>query len=466
MHQPEHIHKLQRGEDMSENTNQEIRVLATNGSLGVGFREESLIKGLEMNPCVVGVDCGTSDDGPYFLGEGVPRMSREAAKWEVRLMLREAVKRKVPVLLGSAGTAGADPNVDWLVTIVKEVGEEEDLHFRLAEIKTEINSETLREYMLAGKLKPLPDAPEFTEKDLDEMCRCVGVMGVEPYQKALREGAQVVVAGRSTDTAIFSAVPLMLGAHPGYSWHSGKILECGSSCCAVQPFSDCMITRITDEKLVVEPINPDFRCTPLSVAAHTLYENANPFVLTEPGGALHTTQSKYEAETDRIVRITGSNWVPAAQYTIKLEGVKFKGYRRVVICGVKDPLVIRQLASWLDKCILSTQTKLQLTNGISPEDYMVRYHIYGNPLAEKPGEIGVMFEVIAKDPTSGDAIINSLWHTALHVPIPEWEGMQSNLAFPVCPEKLDGGKAYTFCLNHVLEVDDPCELFRFKYYDL
>ena len=449
-----------------QNAKNEIRVLATNGSLGVGFREETLIRGLEMNPCVVGVDCGTTDDGPYFLGEGIPRMSRTAAKWEVRLMLREAVKRNVPVLMGSAGTAGADPNVDWLVTIVKEVAEEENLHFCLGVIKTELDKETLRSYMRAGKLKPLPDAPAFSEKDLDELCRCVGVMGAEPFQKALREGAQVVVAGRCTDTAIFSAVPLMLGAHPGYAWHSGKILECGSSCCAVQPYSDCMITRITDEKLVIEPLNSDFRCTPLSVAAHTLYENANPFVLTEPGGALHTEESRYEAETDRTARVTGSRWVPAAQYTVKLEGVKFSGYRRVVIGGVRDPLVLRQIDSWLERGILATQTKLNSTNGISPEEYQVRYHIYGNPNEKNPGEIGVMFEVIAKDNDCADAITNCLWHTALHVPIPEWEGMQSQLAFPVCPEALDGGKAYTFCLNHVLEVDDPCVLFRFTYCDL
>ncbi len=77
-----------------------------------------------------------------------------------------------------------------------------------------------------------------------------------------------------------------------------------------------------------------------------------------------------------------------------------------------------------------------------------------------------MFEVIANSKADAEDIIGNMWHLALHVPIPEWVGMQSHFAFPVSPATLDGGNAYCFCLNHVLEVDDPLELFRFKYYDL
>ena len=445
----------------------EFCILSSNGSLGVGFEEATLFRGLEEKPCVVGVDSGTSDDGPYYLGESIPRMSTAAAKWEMRLMIKNAVPRGVPVLVGSAGTAGSDATVDWLVGIVKEIAAEEDMHFRVAVIKSELGREQLRGFMQAGRFKPLSHAPDFTEADLAELHRCVAVMGAEPYQKALSEGgAQVVIAGRSTDTAIFSAVPLMLGAHPGYSWHAGKILECGSSCCAVQPHSDCIMARVSDEELVIEPLNPEYRCTPLSVAAHSLYENADPFRLVEPGGVIHTENSSYEAVDQRRVRITGTQWVPSEQYTVKLEGVKFDGYRRVVIAGVKDPLVQRQLVPWIEKGLELTRKKVLDTNGIAPDAYKLRYHIYGNPESDEPGELGVMYEVIAKRPGDADAIMNSLWHLALHVPIPQWEGMQSNLAFPVSPEVLDGGRVYTFCLNHVLEVDDPCELFRFDYLDL
>lgn len=70
-------------------------------------------------------------------------MNRKAVKRDLELMIIEGVKRNIPVIVGSAGTAGADPNVDWMIGIVKEIAQENKLHFKLAEIKTEITPEQL-----------------------------------------------------------------------------------------------------------------------------------------------------------------------------------------------------------------------------------------------------------------------------------------------------------------------------------
>ena len=78
----------------------------------------------------------------------------------------------------------------------------------------------------------------------------------------------------------------------------------------------------------------------------------------------------------------------------------------------------------------------------------------------------MLWEVIGKTPQEAEAIINCLWHNILHVPIKEWSGHQSQFAFPYSPPSMEAGIAYSFILNHVLEVDDPLELFHFKYYDL
>ncbi len=342
-----------------ENRKKEICILSTTGSLGCGFKKASFEKALLSHPSVIGADSGSSDDGPYYLGEGVPRMNRAEVKSDMRTMLFGGVKNGIPVLVGSAGTSGADPNVDWLIDIVKEIALEEGLHFKLAEIKTELDRETLRKYMRAGKMTPLEGAPKFEEKDLDTLHRCVGVMGAEPFIEALKNGAQVVIAGRSTDTAIFSSVPIMNGLANGFAWHAGKILECDSSSAAYHPYSDCMLAWVREDSLSAEPVNEIMWSTPLSTVAHTLYENANPFVLTEPGGSLITKDSRYEAETDRRVRITGSKWIPAEKYTVKLEGVRFDGYRCVAIGGIKDPLVLRQLYPFLDKCVSMCKPRLR-----------------------------------------------------------------------------------------------------------
>ena len=52
------------------------------------------------------------------------------------------------------------------------------------------------------------------------------------------------------------------------------------------------------------PLREDYRCTPQSVASHTLYENADPFALKEPSGTLRTDKARYEAISNRAVRVS------------------------------------------------------------------------------------------------------------------------------------------------------------------
>ena len=62
----------------------------------------------------------------------------------------------------------------------------------------------------------------MTENMIDESHRVVGMMGVEPFQKAITSGAQIILAGRATDASIYSAIPLMKGFDPGLCWHLSK----------------------------------------------------------------------------------------------------------------------------------------------------------------------------------------------------------------------------------------------------
>src|SRR5665647_2125115 len=150
--------------------------MAAAGMLGSTFDEIGFMRGVELKPDVIGCDSGTSDSGPYYPGAGKPRMNRKAAKRDLTLMIREGVKRGIPVLIGSAGTAGADPCVDWAIDIVKEIAAENDLHFRLGEIKTELTKEQLRKYIQEGKFHPLEGAPDFKEEDLESLTRCISCL--------------------------------------------------------------------------------------------------------------------------------------------------------------------------------------------------------------------------------------------------------------------------------------------------
>jgi hypothetical protein len=78
-------------------------------------------------------------------------------------------------------------------------------------------------------------------------------------------------------------------------------------------------------------------------------------------------------------------------------------------------------------------------------------------------EIGLVVEAIAGTAEEARAVITLAWHTGLHHPVPEWEGLISNWAFPYSPPEMDCGPVYRFCVNHVVELDDPCEVFPIEY---
>ena len=50
----------------------EIRLLSTSAILGYGFPEASLKAGLDRDPHFIGVDGGSVDPGPHYLGSGKP----------------------------------------------------------------------------------------------------------------------------------------------------------------------------------------------------------------------------------------------------------------------------------------------------------------------------------------------------------------------------------------------------------
>ena len=318
----------------------EIRMMATTGMLGYGYTEEAFQRGLEQNLDFIAADSGSMDPGPHYLGEGVPFVSRQALKRDLSLMLEAAVDKKIPMLIGSAGGGGSEPQLALVREVVEEIATEKNLHFDMALIHSEQSAEYLKAKLADGKIESLGPIAELTDDEIDQSERVVAMMGVEPFQAALKGGAQVVLAGRATDASIYSAIPLMRGAHAGLSWHLSKIIECAGQVTTPRPGQDCVIGTLRDDHFLVEPGHPDKRCTRMRIAAHTLYENPSPYRLEEPDGTLVTINSVYEQLDERIVKVSGSQFEPSAAYTVKLEGVKESGYRTVFIAGVRDPILI------------------------------------------------------------------------------------------------------------------------------
>ena len=94
-----------------------------------------------------------------------------------------------------------------------------------------------------GLVTPLPPAGPLSDESLDACNHIVALLGPEPYMAAIAAGADIVLGGRTTDTAVLAAVPLMRGADVAAAWHAAKIAECGGLC-TINPTSPGVMMSI------------------------------------------------------------------------------------------------------------------------------------------------------------------------------------------------------------------------------
>ena len=451
---------------------EELRILSPTAILGYGFPEESFRRGLAQNPQLIAVDGGSTDPGPYYLGAGVSFTDRAAVKRDLQLMIKAGKERSVPVLVGTAGGAGGRVHLDWCAGIAEEIAGEQGLSLKVALIDAEFSKEEVIENYRQRKLEPLFPAGEITIKDIEDSSRIVGQMGVEPIIQALQEEVDVVLAGRAYDPTVFAASAIKAGFPAGLALHMGKILECASIAADPGSGSDCMLGRLKNDSFILEALNPQRRCTITSVAAHSLYEKSNPLRLSGPGGTIDLSECRFEQLDQRQVKVTGSKFIIAKDYTIKLEGAKMVGYRTISIAGCRDPIMITQIEQIMAG--VKGMVKDNFT-GLRKEDYRLLFRIYGKngvmgslePVKEfKSHELGIIIEVVAKTQQLANTICSFARSAMLHYGYPGRVATAGNLAFPYSPSDFKAGQVYQFSLHHLLKVEDPLKYFpiTFKLY--
>ena len=88
-----------------------LRILSASGQLGYGIAAASLERGLARQPHFIGCDMGSIDPGPYYLGSGRMAAPQAMVRRDLDLVLMAARRLDIPLLIGSAGTAGARPHL-------------------------------------------------------------------------------------------------------------------------------------------------------------------------------------------------------------------------------------------------------------------------------------------------------------------------------------------------------------------
>ena len=447
----------------------EFRMVSTSGICGYGFPEESLKAAMMREPHMIGVDGGSTDPGPHYLGSGKCLNSKMAVKRDISLMMEAALSARVPMVISTCGGAGGEPHLQATADIVREIAREKGHKFKLAIIHAEQDKGWVKKKLAAGKVKALKAVPALDAATVDRSSRIVGMMGPEPFIQALDGGAEIVLAGRASDPACWAAGATRAQLPLAPAWFAGKLLECGATP-SIPKGHDCLIATVRGDHVEVEALNPIRKCTPMSVANHSLHENPSPCFHIEPGGMLDTSNCRFEAVSDRAVRVSGMTWEPRP-YTVKLEGAELAGYRTITICGTRDPGLLGQWESFIASVRQNVVDKARAF-GVEPSEYTLVFRVYGRdgvmgawePVKHSTAhELGILVEVVAKTQEVASAVLAIARVNTLHVDFPGRMCKEGNMAFPFSPSDIEAGAAYRFSVFHVVEDVDPLEMFPIQY---
>ena len=444
-----------------------IKVLVPSGVLGLGFDLEALNNGVKNNPDIISIDGGSTDSGPYSLGSGTSKYSRAAIKAEWKSLMIAREKANVPLVIGSCGTCGTNGMVDWMENITIELAEELNQNIKIAKLYCQQEKNFIKKNFQLSKIFPLNPAPMLYDQLIEEMTNIVALAGAEQIQECINTGAEIILAGRTTDTAIISALPLMKGANPGSSWHGAKVAECGALC-TTNPTSGVVMVEFDKTGFTVEPMSKNASCTSETVAAHMLYENADHYIVHEPEGYMDVTYSNYYNIDNKKVRVEGAKWHSSKKYSVKLEGAKIAGYQASLLVLLRDKHYVVNVKKWTDKLSKFLKKEIYERMDIDTSEYSLEFrHIGLNSILgelekniRSPVEVGVLCLITSKNQLSTEIakLINPF---LLHFPLSSNEELPT-FAFPFSPVHSDRGCVYEFALNHILELDNPMDAFQIE----
>jgi hypothetical protein len=446
-----------------------LRVLSASGQLGFGIAQAALERGLARRPHFIGCDMGSIDPGPFYLGAGQMAAHPSVVRRDLELVLEAARTLDVPLIIGSAGTAGARPHLQATLELLRQVAADRGWPIRVASVASDVPLAVMEQAVQEGRVRalspaeaslslPVPDVAQLRD------CAMVAQCGCSTFEQALRTLPDVLVAGRSCDTAIFAALPQMLGYDPALALHMAKIIECTSLCC--EPGGrDAMLAELGTDDFILESMNPALRATPSSVAAHALYEQADPWFVDEPEGTLDLRAARYRAVDERRTCVSGARYLPRERPTLKVEGAARVGARAVLLAGVADPTLIARL----DRALLEVEQRVRT---LWPGSWRVVPHVYGQgaiaPLApdlRSAHEVGLVLEFLADEAQQARAVASVFKQNLLHFGYPGRLTTGGNLAFAWTPSEIEAGQSYRFVLYHLLEGVDPTQVFQIAVED-
>jgi len=441
-----------------------LKIICPNGHLGFApLKRESFRLGVAEKPDYIAADSGSDDIGPVPLGTDTCASPKAWQRHDLEEMLLAARELDVPMLIGSAGDTGATSRVDMYVTMIREIAAEHGLGpFRIGWFYSELDNEIVAGRIRSGRaVTGLDGRPDLTLADLDATTRIVAMAGVHPYRALLEQGCDVIIGGRSSDSAIFAAPALHRGFPEAQAYYLGKVLECASFCAEPYGAKETVLGEITREWVEVTAMSPAQRCTVASVAGHAMYERADPFHEYVAGGMLDMTHCRYEQVSERTTRVTGMRFVPATELRVKLEGSGKIGERYVGMAGIRDPYTIAHVDEAIE------WAREQVRERFGPDGWELHYNVFGRdgimgmmePLRDRPAhEILVVVQGLAATAEMAEEVTMTGTRQLFYARLPDVKGTAGGVSF-CFDEVLPASPGHRWTVNHTMAVDNPLELF-------
>ncbi|RMJ13126.1 hypothetical protein BHE90_004942 [Fusarium euwallaceae] len=456
------------------------------GMMGYGFSEEQVEAALDdfshfPTPTAIILDSGSTDSGPSKLALGTTTCPRSSYVRDFRKLLRFSKKYQVPLLMSSAGGDGSDEHVDFFLEIVREIAREpehSDWKLKVLAIYSEVPKTVVLDKLASGKIQGCGESvPVLTPEMVNATPRIVAQMGPEPLLDAIKAHPDynVLIAGRAYDLAPYVAFTAqnalsvrnltsytdLSPQELGCVSHLGKILECGGLC-ATPKGPGALGIMNQDLSFDIRPLDPRSRCTPLSVAAHTLYEKTRPDKLVGPGGYIDLANSIFDQlEDGRTVRVRGSVFHACRHegttYTVKLEGAQVAGYRTLTMGSFKDPILIPQVHSFLDsvKAFASSQ------HSHISEKWDIGFHVYGFDEHRSdyvPSEVFIVAECIAESQEVATSLASTVRVHCVHGSYPNQKATSGNFAMGIGGMfELETKQCAEFSVYHLMPLSEGQE---------
>jgi hypothetical protein len=417
-----------------------------------------------MKPSMIGVDSGSTDSGASYLGSGSMYQSRKAMKRDLGLCLAAARSHRIPLLVGSAGLAGSKPHVAWLLDILDEISREERYQFKLAVIHSDQEKAYLRKAMAANRVKPFTGVAPLTVETIDACGPIVAQMGTSPYVAALEAGADVIIAGRSCDSAIFGSFAIWKGFDRGLSLHMGKILECSAMSAMPPTGRDPVVATLQHDQVLLESPNPARTVTPRSVSSHMVYEVEHPYLQEEPEGQLDFSAVRLEPVRDgRATVLKGTQFHKRERPTHRFEGAALRGYTSFMVGATRDEALIAQIDAFCKGT--EAQTRELEADQL---DFEIAWKLYGRdavlgksePRRDRKDlhELGMLVQVLAPTQERAHDVAALLEARMIGFAYSGAKTRTAHIAFPFAPLVTDGGGSYHFSIMHIIETEKPSEL--------